>query len=142
MRFSIFVASLLIAAPVLGQESDDPFAPEGNAVGEASFLVHCATCHGEDAKGNGPMAEHLVTKPADLTRLAAENAGIFPFGDVIHVIDGRIPLKGHGGPMPIFGALFAKDFNPALAPFIGEEIVRGRILALTYYLESIQQIDG
>ncbi len=142
MKLPVLILSSMLALPALAQESDDPFTLRDDDVGQASFLVHCASCHGDDAKGTGPMAEHLVTKPADLTRLAANNDGIFPFGDVIHTIDGRIPLKGHGGPMPIFGALFAEDFNPSLAPFIGEEIVRGRILALTYYLESIQELDG
>ena len=134
--------AMCLAMPVAAQENGDPFYPVGDEVGQASFLVHCASCHGDDAKGDGPMAADLRVPPADLTRLAANNGGQFPFGDVIHTIDGRIPIKGHGGTMPVFGALFAKDFNPDLAPFIGEEIVRGRILALTYYLESIQELDG
>ena len=136
------ILAVCLAAPLAAQEADDPFYPVGDAVGQTSFMVHCASCHGDDAKGDGPMADELRVPPADLTRLAANNAGQFPFGDVIHTIDGRIPIKGHGGSMPIFGALFSQDFNPDLAPFIGEEIVRGRILALTYYLEAIQELDG
>ena len=142
MKILSAIFAFALAGPLAAQEANDPFYPVGDAVGQASFLVHCASCHGDDAKGDGPMAGELQVPPADLTRLAANNVGQFPFGDVIHIIDGRIPTKGHGGPMPIFGALFSQDFNPDLAPFIGEEIVRGRILALTYYLESIQELDG
>lgn len=142
MKTLSLILAIAVATPIAAQEASDPFYPAGDAVGRASFLIHCASCHGDDAKGGGPMAADLRIPPADLTRLAANNGGQFPFGYVIHTIDGRIPTKGHGGPMPVFGALFSQDFNPNIAPFIGEEIVRGRILALTYYLEAIQELDG
>ncbi len=127
------ILAVLLATPLLAE----PIKP---IVGQDGYMAYCAACHGNDGRGNGPEAADLPTPPADLTQLAENNSGVFPFGDVIHTIDGRIPLKGHGGPMPIFGELFAEDFNSANAPYIGEEIIRGRILALAYYLESIQEL--
>ncbi|GBC83012.1 Cbb3-type cytochrome c oxidase subunit FixP [bacterium HR10] len=35
--------------------------------GKRLFAEHCAMCHGDAGKGDGPMAEALETKPADLT---------------------------------------------------------------------------
>jgi cbb3-type cytochrome oxidase cytochrome c subunit len=34
--------------------------------GEPLFAAHCASCHGTSGAGNGPLAEHLSRKPANL----------------------------------------------------------------------------
>ena len=44
--------------------------------GEELYLHHCATCHGIDAMGQGPMAAVLVVQPSDLTTLSNEE-GVF-----------------------------------------------------------------
>jgi len=36
-------------------------------VGKLEFEVHCAICHGMDAKGNGPYVSSLKVAPPDLT---------------------------------------------------------------------------
>lgn len=73
-----------------------------------------------------------------LTDLAARNDGVFPMLEVIQTIDGRQGTRGHGGPMPVWGQRFQKGLqNPG--PYGGEEAIRGRVLSLAYYLESIQQ---
>jgi len=41
------------------------------------YKAYCAVCHGEDAKGNGPMTKSLKSLPPDLTRLFARNGGVF-----------------------------------------------------------------
>ena len=41
------------------------------------FQAYCATCHGREAKGGGPMAASLKTPPADLTTIAKRNKGTF-----------------------------------------------------------------
>jgi mono/diheme cytochrome c family protein len=43
--------------------------PTSPASGQEMFLAYCATCHGKDAKGNGPAASVLKVAPADLTGL-------------------------------------------------------------------------
>ena len=58
-----------------------PFAQDAQ-MGAERFLTYCATCHGIDATGQGPMAGVLVIKPVDLTKLAANNNGTFPMARV------------------------------------------------------------
>ena len=45
--------------------------------GASLYRAYCAVCHGEDAKGNGPMTKSLKSLPPDLTRLFARNGGVF-----------------------------------------------------------------
>ena len=103
--------------------------------GSGLFVNYCASCHGPQAKGNGPMAAVLQIKPADLTTIAKRNGGKFPSDIVFRTIDGRNPVKGHGGQdMPIWGNAFLRADGGATV-----EVTRARIDALVRYLESIQQ---
>ncbi|WP_253913330.1 cytochrome c [Pseudoruegeria sp. HB172150] len=116
---------------------------EDAGYGAALYAQHCATCHGEAGKGDGPLTELLTEKVPDLTALAAGNEGAFPMLDVIHIIDGRTGLRGHGGPMPTFGDVFMANLADESTPMTGDisDVLetRGRILSLALYLESIQQ---
>lgn len=107
-------------------------------LGRTTFAGACAACHGAEAKGDGPMAELISMPVPDLTRIAARNGGDFPWLKVVHLIDGRTGLRGHGGPMPLFGALFADDAAAADAPDGTPVITSARVLALTDYLAAIQ----
>jgi hypothetical protein len=40
--------------------------------GEAEYLNSYAVCHGTEGKGDGPLGDVLMKRPADLTRLKAE----------------------------------------------------------------------
>jgi len=129
LRKPVFTAlvSLLLASPSLADE-----------YGSEEFLNSCASCHGETAAGDGPLAELMTVKVPSLTGLSAANDGVFPMLEVIHTIDGRQGIKGHGYPMPVWGNRFKREIEDA-GPYGAEAIVRGRILSLAYYLESIQQ---
>ena len=108
---------------------------------EATYRDNCAACHGLDATGAGPAADILTVKPSNLTMLTQNNDGIYPFGRVYQVIDGRIPVAGHGTTdMPIWGNYFRTEALPATRhPGIdAEEVVQGRILGLVYYLQTLQ----
>ena len=59
---------------------------------------------------------------------------------MVYTIDGRSGLRGHGGPMPIFGALFTGDTAVADAPDGSPVIVSARVLALVDYLQSLQEV--
>ncbi|MEM8631978.1 MAG: c-type cytochrome [Pseudomonadota bacterium] len=97
---SLSLSLFLAAGPTRAQE----FAPDGDAeAGGVVFQDLCATCHGADARGAGPMASVLSIEPANLTELSQRNDGIFPLESAVRQIDGRDPLLVHGGPMPIFG---------------------------------------
>lgn len=77
--------------------------------GAELYARHCATCHGADATGGGPMAPVLVLQPPDLTKLSARHEGAFPVARVVMRIDGRDPLVSHGSPMPVYGDFFDGD---------------------------------
>ena len=79
------------------------------ARGAELYARHCATCHGADATGGGPMAPVLVLQPPDLTKLSARHEGAFPVARVVMRIDGRDPLVSHGSPMPVYGDFFDGD---------------------------------
>ena len=75
--------------------------------GPSVFRTYCASCHGADGKGEGPLAESLRFHPPDLTLIASRRGGDYPTEEVHRIVDGRRPLRGHGGPdMPIWGDAF------------------------------------
>lgn len=124
----------MVAAPAMAQEQSA--AP---GLGEETFLSACAGCHGEAAEGDGPMTEILTVPVPDLTGLSARNGGTFPWLRVVHSIDGRSGLRGHGGPMPIFGLLFDDDPSVADGPDGSPVFVSARVLAVVEYLETLQR---
>ena len=119
--------------------------------GKAEFQSSCASCHGADARGKGPVSSHLKTSPADLTILAKNNNGVFPTNAVYETIYGSKTIPAHGTrEMPIWGERFNPIVNlphyvdsyywqkagPQQSP---EVVVRTRILAVIDYLNRIQQ---
>lgn len=103
--------------------------------GRADFQAYCASCHGREAKGNGPVAEKLQTRPPDLTLLSKKFDGEFPTEYVLRTIDGREQLAAHGSrTMPVWGRIWRTENDP------GSEAEAQRILnELLQYLRSIQQ---
>jgi mono/diheme cytochrome c family protein len=105
--------------------------------GKQEYLTHCASCHGLQGKGNGPISMILTAAPADLTQLRKKNKGEFPFWRVYKIIDGRDIVRGHGARnMPVWGARFLTEEGGG---YLDEDRVIGRILGLVYYLQSIQE---
>lgn len=110
------------------------------SLGGNDFQTYCASCHGEDGRGNGPVAEFLAITPADLTKLSRNNGGIFPAERLAQVIDGRHEVKIHGPrDMPVWGDWFdAEAEAPGLRASEREIVVHERIAALVAYLKTIQ----
>lgn len=115
------------------------------APGRAEFLRSCASCHGTSGRGDGPVAKSLSTPPADLTRLAEANNGVFPIARVYEVIDGRIERLVHGTrDMPVWGDRYMQDITSResggfTSKEMAEAVVRGRILALVEYISTLQR---
>lgn len=131
MRYLGLAAGLVLGAGSAGAQ--DP------ATGAEHFQTWCASCHGQAAEGNGPMAEYLVIDAPNLQRLAARNGGSFPHARVAWQIDGRDPLLAHGGDMPIYGDFFEGPVA-ALATEAGQPIVTSQpIVDLITWLESVQE---
>lgn len=134
----LMVPALALAILLAAATATAPRAQEEDLVARGQFLyrVYCKNCHGDTGRGDGPSAELLKIAPADLTRLARSGEGEFPFEQVYRTIDGRQEISGHGARrMPIWGLTFQeldRDVDQ-------EDEVRGKILQLIRYLESIQQ---
>jgi len=136
-----YVTAIVFAVTVisLGQETNTTVkhtaAPATSpASGKQMFISYCASCHGKDAKGDGPAASALKQAPADLTTLAKENGGKYPADKVASVLRGSAKLTAHGDQeMPVWGPVFWKMSQGH------EEQVHMRITNLNRYLESLQQ---
>lgn len=99
--------------------------------GDSTYRLYCASCHGPKAHGDGPLASTLRRPPTNLTLLTKKNAGMFPSDLVAQVIDGRKPVKGHGGgEMPVWGDAFSRSDERTPIP--------ERISRVVRFLESIQ----
>jgi len=129
----------LLAAPLASAWADETEMEE-EPVGKDEYRNNCLPCHGVSGKGDGPIAEYFTVKPSDLTQIAKRHDGVFPFLDVLHIIDGRNTLRAHGdADMPVWGDTFEAEAADRYGPYGGEIAVRGRILSLVYYLQSIQE---
>lgn len=115
-------------------------------LGKMEYLNNCAACHGRDAKGDGPVAAALTTKPYDLTLISKKHDGTFPEGLIYKVIVGHDIINSHGGTdMAVWGdryssTPFEADDSIAFPPHEqdNQAMILGRITSLIGYLESIQ----
>ena len=106
--------------------------------GELEYRQHCAVCHGADGKGYGSMRKFLTVEPSDITQTAKKNGGRFPFWQIYRIIDGREEVRGHGTrEMPVWGARFRAQAGGDDAGSRSQ--VAGRVLALVFYLQQIQE---
>jgi len=144
MKWTALGILAVLWATSAGAEPPAPRAAEpterpGNlmsSLAEQHFARYCASCHGTGGRGDGPAASALSKPPADLTRIAARRAGVFPAGEIAATIDGRFELPAHGSrDMPIWGRRLAE---PIAEDAQGDEVARGRIDLLVEYLQSIQ----
>jgi mono/diheme cytochrome c family protein len=109
------------------------------AQGRVDFNKHCAPCHSEDARGNGPEVKIIPgIKPKDLTTIAARNGGVFPYRQVEDTIDGRKIVPSHKRfDMPFWGVNFqqqGREFTQA-----SEAQARERIDAIVDYIATLQR---
>jgi mono/diheme cytochrome c family protein len=108
--------------------------------GEELFVRFCASCHGSEALGDGPVSRSLNVAVPDLTTIA-RRYGEFPTGVIRDVIDGRgIDTRTHGTrEMPVWGYEFwveeGGDVN-------AQRAARNAIDKLVEHLRSIQLADG
>jgi len=104
--------------------------------GRALYLRACASCHGVDGRGGGPVAAVLAVPPPDLTTIAARGDGTFPRAYVIAVIAGEREVPAHGTrEMPVWSQRFGPNGGPAVATFHA----RRRLELLATHLESLQR---
>lgn len=113
-------------APVAGS-GDPQGSPEPDETGRAVYEKWCAGCHGDEGRGDGPAATHLLPKPRDLTpgvyEIRSTATGELPLHeDVRRVVDEGMP----GTSMPEWRTVlsgpereavvgYVESFSPAFA---------------------------
>ena len=129
LTLSLLAGSL--ALPAIAQDA---------SVGAEIYRIQCATCHGLDADGTGPMAPILLVQPSDLTTMTERHGGTFPMIRVVMRIDGREPLVSHGSDMPIFGEYFEGVQDVPLKAESGQPMLVSQPIAdLAAFLQAIQK---
>lgn len=135
--------AMLAAGGVLAAWAVQPQPPPQHLIdsirGDNLYKAYCASCHGLDGRGNGPMAAWMKVQPPDLTRIAARNGGEFPLARIDRIISGRtissaeaLP-SGHGAPaMPVWGPVFSQVTRD-------QDLGKVRIDNLARYLRDIQR---
>lgn len=131
---------LLGAAGSCGEEPEFvvPADPSARAeFGKEWFAIYCATCHGVGGRGDGPVADSLVSPPADLTAIASRRAGVFDPDEIAGYIDGRTRVTAHGtSEMPVWGRPVPDRFG---RPDVAEPYLSADVIALLVeYLRAIQ----
>ena len=116
--FAVVLAGVLFSlASAQHSEQTKPEQPNPETVrlidsidGPALYKAYCAVCHGNDARGGGPMATSLKTPPSDLTRVAARNGGVYPVARMERIISGDEQVPGGHGTrsMPVWGPIFSQ----------------------------------
>ena len=118
------------------QDSEKQLPPLIRSVdGRDLYRAYCASCHGQEGKGNGPAASALKAMVPDLTVIAKNNGGKFPVARVQRIILGEGMIASHGSrEMPVWGPIFHQ---------IEDDVDRGnvRLDNLVKYLESLQSIQ-
>lgn len=105
------------------------------ANGKQMYISYCASCHGVDGKGAGPVALSLQKQPADLSALSRNNGGKFPTQHVIAVLQFGSQAAAHGtAEMPVWGPVFGRmDVNDP------QSSMRSlRISNVARYVETLQ----
>lgn len=121
---------------VKAQEQQTPSVPPlviSSLAGRDLFQAYCATCHGRTGKGDGPVANSLKNRPADLTAIASRNGGRFPREQVERYVKGEdLGTVAHGSrEMPVWGPIF-HGLDPR------DTVNRVRIANLIEFIESMQ----
>ena len=120
-------ASLGLATARLAraQPHEDPGA-------RSLYIRYCADCHGPSGRGDGPAAGGLQPPPTDLTRSTLGRS------ELIGVIDGRRPVKGHGAPsMPAWSSIFSNQAGAS-----GQRASKIRVEALADEVLLLRQRSG
>jgi mono/diheme cytochrome c family protein len=138
LQGAILLAGLFAAASTPPDDkakakAQEPVRLIGSLKGVDIYRAHCASCHGVDGKGDGPVAPALNTKLPDLTTISQRNGGVFPAERIKKIIAGDEVIAAHGSrEMPVWGPIFHQ---------IQEDRDYGevRLHNLADYLKSIQK---
>lgn len=87
--------------------------------GQKLYLSHCASCHGDDGKGNGPVASSLKSSVGDLTQIKKVE-GKFPVKELKGTISGAYLVQVHGKrEMPVWSNVLTNKQIDDLVKYLG-----------------------
>lgn len=112
MRIALLLLAIAAGLPLGAQDrSPRKLIPEMD--GKSLYVAYCASCHGMDGKGNGPVAAALKDKVPDLTTLSFRRGGKYPAAELEKMILGEADQRtAHGNrEMPVWGPLFRQVEN-------------------------------
>ena len=131
---AIFLSLICVAGAKSQPAVDDVLPSNYVPSGKVMYRQYCATCHGAEAKGDGPLASFLKVPPPDLTKLAQRHAGKFPYDYVSTILEFGPGPSAHGSSdMPAWGPIF-RYFDKQ-----NQKAAQQRIKNLCDYLASLQQ---
>jgi mono/diheme cytochrome c family protein len=131
----VLVACLGTAGALALRASAEQMKPDKQAAakGRITFQRYCVSCHGPEAKGDGPLAKDLRVSVPDLTTLTTRNGGTYPFDRVVRIVTKGSEVRGHGtDDMPAWGTAFRRTEGTGT---LVDEAIRN----LTQYLWSVQR---
>jgi len=137
-RLTVLLATAVLLVTILAACADEMCVDFSDRYsGAILFQLHCASCHGEDARGDGPVAEFISVKVPDLTQISAAHGGSFPDEDVFRIIDGQAQLPAHGTRhMPVWGYEFSSQ---AGGDGRAHDEAAEKIQALVKYVRKLQR---
>ena len=107
-----------------------------DSTGAENYARFCAACHGDEGKGDGPVASALINGAPDLTRISVRHHGQFPHDVIRNKIDGRFRIDAHGTEsMPVWGYEF---YVTEGAGNFSDQNVDAILDGIVDYLEKIQ----
>ncbi len=108
MRVEAFVARRLrhLGVPSRARELANPVAanPDVTSRAMAHFADHCASCHGNDGRGETLLGRGLYPKPPDMTASGTQQLSD---GELYYIIENGVRFTG----MPAFGEEAGNDQN-------------------------------
>lgn len=138
MRIPHLVLAAALGAGCGATSPSTAAEPDGRlAEGQRYYRRYCASCHGFQADGQGPLSAVLRPPPADLRLLAERHGSPLPRHALAEKIDGRKEVTAHGPrEMPVWGERLYGDLPPGVA---SEAVKAGTIWLILDYLETVQR---
>jgi len=133
--FSLICVSVLLATGMSYAQSSAITKVHKTAAtsGRQMYGSYCASCHGLDGRGHGPVSSELKMTPTDLTLLRRNNQGKFPDARLVAVLQYGANVPSHGtAEMPVWGPMLGR-MNKA-----NPQIRQLRISNLIQYLKTLQ----
>lgn len=96
--------SLAIPRELRTRPNSVPPTPEALTRGRAHFADHCASCHGNDGKGQTTLGRNMYPKAPDMTRPETQRLSD---GELFAIIENGVRLTG----MPAWGDPGPEDDN-------------------------------